>query len=172
MSIYLFGTVVIGDTGEIAPIELRQMSEPEQAVREDTGLPARPVMSHPNGYKKSGPDRKDEVFGPTVKVPEIKPSKIVRRMRKVILKRVETLKKVRKETKAGDVEVYFGFDGMWKPFAVPRISNQFEIESTTGQEFETVLAPRECSEPESHRNDHFRAPCCENRGSAVSVRCT
>jgi hypothetical protein len=50
------GTVMIGDSGEISPIELRQMSELEQAVRDQTGPPAKTIAAHPDGYKESGPD--------------------------------------------------------------------------------------------------------------------
>jgi hypothetical protein len=41
------GSLMIGDTGEISAIELRQMSELEQAVREETGPPLKPIRAHP-----------------------------------------------------------------------------------------------------------------------------
>jgi hypothetical protein len=58
------GSVMIGDTGDISPIELRQMSELEQGVKDQTGLPTNPIAAHPDRHKKNGPDWKNEKYGP------------------------------------------------------------------------------------------------------------
>jgi hypothetical protein len=102
------GSVMIVDSGEISPIELRQMSELEQAVKEQTGLPTRPVTAHPDGHKKSGPDGKEEKFGP---------AEIARQVRKQELAPRPVPAKTR-APRTGDVEVCMGFDGNWRPVRI------------------------------------------------------
>jgi hypothetical protein len=155
------GLVVIGDTGEISPIEMRQMSELEQAMREETGLPLKPIMAHPYGHRRNGNDVHDDKFGKSV---------IVRRLRTPATAPQPAIKTVR-IPKEGDVEVYLGLDGLWKPVRIPRYANQFEIETLAWQEFEQEVALRECPEPESRRNYYLRVVCCENRDNAVWIRC-
>jgi hypothetical protein len=130
-------------------------------MREKTGLPLKPIIAHPYRHKKSGPDGKDEQFGP---------ARIVRRLREPIEKPTPVPKE-RRAPKAGDVEVYLGFDGIWKATRVPCFANQFELERLTSQEIETQLALRECPEPTHHRNYLFKAMACADRDEAVWVRC-
>jgi hypothetical protein len=49
--------------GAISLNELRKMSEVEQSVRDETGIPFQKVEPHPDGFKKEGSDGRDHVFG-------------------------------------------------------------------------------------------------------------
>jgi hypothetical protein len=80
------GMTLMGHAGEISRIELRKLGDLEQEVREETGLLAKPVMAHPDGYKKNGPDWNNSKFDK---------SQIVRRMRDAPAKPVGVSKTIR-----------------------------------------------------------------------------
>jgi hypothetical protein len=159
------GQALAMEDGAMTGIEMRRMSEIEQSVRLETGLPQRALHPHPDGWKQDGDDGKEDFFGKVyTKVRKEKPTPGG-------VKYIRTLPLRPVQDDVEEVEVCFAFRGSYIQVKVPSNLTQEEAEQMGGIQFEGNVGLIEFRPPTTDLTYRFKAMHCKNREEAVWTKC-
>jgi hypothetical protein len=142
------------------------MSEVEQSVRDETGIPFQKVEPHPDGFKKGGSDGRDHVFGKSTvraKPKKKKPTGGV--------KYINTVPLAKRDDDVEQIDVFFGFKGSYIAKRVPSDLTHEEAERLGCEEFQGVVGLIDFRPPTKDLTYRFKSMFCRDREDAVWTKC-